>query len=92
MAVANVVPELCVELYRTFREGDHQKAGGELQLKVNLVNEVVVKRYSQVSAIKAAMELRGGWKAGRPRLPSLPLKKEAIEDIRKTLKEVGGIL
>ncbi|ASI99910.1 dihydrodipicolinate synthase family protein [Thermococcus celer Vu 13 = JCM 8558] len=87
VAVANVVPELCVELYRTFREGDHQKAG-ELQLKVNLVNEVVVKRYSQVSAIKAAMELRG-WKAGRPRLPSLPLKKEAIEDIRKTLKEVG---
>jgi len=87
VAVANVVPELCAELYRTFFRGDHEKAR-ELQLKVNLVNEVVVKGYSQISAIKTAMELRG-WRVGKPRLPSMPLGKEAVEDIKKTLAEVG---
>ena len=87
VAVANVVPELCAELYRAFLRRDYEKAR-ELQLRVNLVNEVVVKRYSQISAIKAAMELRG-WKVGRPRLPSMPLQKDAVEDIKKTLTEVG---
>ncbi|NJE10616.1 4-hydroxy-tetrahydrodipicolinate synthase [Thermococcus sp. MAR1] len=89
VAVANVVPEFCAELYRAFKEKDHRKAR-ELQLKINLVNEVVVKRYSQISAIKAAMELRG-WNAGKPRLPSLPLEKDAVEEIRKTLTEVGAL-
>ncbi|WP_258084095.1 4-hydroxy-tetrahydrodipicolinate synthase [Thermococcus thermotolerans] len=89
VAVANVVPELCAELYRAFLGGDQERAG-ELQLKINLVNEVIVKRYSQISAIKAAMKLRG-WKVGRPRLPSMPLQKDAVEDIRKTLTEVGAL-
>lgn len=89
VAVANVVPELCAELYGAYTEGNHDKAR-ELQLKVNLVNEVVVKKYSQISAIKAAMGLRG-WNVGRPRLPSRPLEKEAVEDIKKTLAEVGAL-
>ncbi|WP_457750881.1 4-hydroxy-tetrahydrodipicolinate synthase [Thermococcus sp.] len=88
VAVANVVPELCAEIYR-FLSGDHGRAR-ELQLRINLVNEVVVKRYNQISAIKAAMEIRG-WKVGRPRLPSMPLQKDAVEDIRKTLAEVGAL-
>ncbi|ASJ11083.1 dihydrodipicolinate synthase family protein [Thermococcus sp. P6] len=87
VAVANVVPELCAELYGAFRKGNHERAR-ELQLRVNLVNEVVVKRYNQISAIKAAMGLRG-WRAGRPRLPSLPLEGDALEDVRRTLAELN---
>ena len=87
VAVANVAPELCVGLCRAFREGNHRKAR-ELQLRVNLINEAVVKRYNQISAVKAAMEMRG-LKVGKPRLPSLPLGKDAVEDIRNALAEAG---
>ena len=87
VAVANVAPELCVELWRAFREGNHQEAR-ELQLRVNLINEVVVKRHNQISAVKAAMEMRG-LKAGRPRLPSLPLDERALGDIESALREAG---
>ncbi len=86
VAVANVVPELCAELYEAFLRKDYERVR-ELQLKINLINEVVVKRYSQISAIKAAMELRG-WHVGRPRLPSLPLGEEAVEDVKKALEEI----
>jgi len=87
VAVANVAPELCVELWRAFREGNHQKAK-ELQLRVNLINEVVVKKYNQISAVKAAMEMRG-LRAGKPRPPSLPLDREVLGDVESTLREAG---
>ncbi|WP_456366833.1 4-hydroxy-tetrahydrodipicolinate synthase [Thermococcus sp.] len=87
VAVANVAPELCAGLWRAFMEGNHQKAR-ELQLHLNLINEVVVKRYSQISAIKAAMGMRG-LRAGKPRLPSLPLKEGALDDIESALRKVG---
>ena len=87
VAVANVAPELCAELWGAFREGNHRKAR-ELQLRVNLINEVVVKRYNQISAIKSAMAMRG-LKAGKPRLPSLPLDEKALGDIERALREAG---
>ncbi|ASJ09479.1 dihydrodipicolinate synthase family protein [Thermococcus siculi] len=87
VAVANVAPELCAELWRAFKEENHEKAR-ELQLRVNLVNEVVVKRYNQISAIKAAMEMRG-LSVDRPRLPSLSLDEKALEDIREALRTAG---
>ncbi|ASJ12787.1 4-hydroxy-tetrahydrodipicolinate synthase [Thermococcus thioreducens] len=87
VAVANVVPELCAELYGAFKEDDHRRAR-ELQLKINLVNEVVVKRYNQISAIKAAMGMRG-LKVGKPRFPSLPLGEDALGDIKEALKTAG---
>ena len=87
VAVANVVPEPCAELWRAFNGGNRQKAR-ELQLRLNLINEVVVKRYNQISAIKAAMEMMG-LKAGKPRLPSLPLGEDALRDIESALREAG---
>ncbi len=87
VAVANVVPEPCAELWRAFNGGNRQKAR-ELQLRLNLINEVVVKRYNQISAIKVAMEMMG-LKAGKPRLPSLPLGEDALRDIESALREAG---
>ena len=49
MAVANVVPELCAELWEVFRDGKPRQAR-ELQLRINLIDEVVGKRYNQISA------------------------------------------
>ncbi|MBP1910982.1 4-hydroxy-tetrahydrodipicolinate synthase [Thermococcus stetteri] len=87
VAVANVAPEICAELWEAFKAGNHQKAR-ELQLRLNLINEVVVKKYNQVSAIKAAMGMRG-LNVGKPRLPSLPLDEKALEGIRKALTTAG---
>jgi 4-hydroxy-tetrahydrodipicolinate synthase len=87
VAVANVAPKLCAELWKAFNEGNYQKAR-ELQLRVNLINEVVVKKYNQISAIKVAMGIRG-LEVGKPRLPSLPLDEKALEDIKRTMVEAG---
>ncbi|KUK17997.1 MULTISPECIES: 4-hydroxy-tetrahydrodipicolinate synthase [Thermococcus] len=89
VAVANVAPRLCVELYNAFREQKYERAR-RLQLMVNYLNEVVVKKYNQISAIKEAMRMRG-LEVGYPRMPALPLDEKALEDIEKTLIEIGLI-
>ena len=68
-AVANPYPKLCKSLYRAFKNGDHQKAA-ELQKALNHINEVLVKRHNQLSAIKEAMQMLG-LPAGYPRKPAL---------------------
>ncbi|RLF81848.1 4-hydroxy-tetrahydrodipicolinate synthase [Thermococci archaeon] len=89
VAVANVAPRLCVELYNAFREQRYQRAR-RLQLMINYLNEVVVKKYNQISAIKEAMRMCG-LEVGYPRMPALPLDEKALEDIEKTLIEIGLI-
>lgn len=89
VAVANVAPRLCVELYNAFREQRYQRAR-RLQLMINYLNEVVVKKYNQISAIKEAMRMCG-LEVGYPRMPALPLDERALEDIEKTLIEIGLI-
>ena len=49
VAVANVAPELCAELWEVFRDGKPRQAR-ELQLRINLIDEVVGRRYNQISA------------------------------------------
>lgn len=51
--------------------------------------EVVVKKYSRISTIKVAIELRD-WNVGRPTLPSMSL--QALKDIRKSPHESGSAL
>ena len=53
--------------------------------------EVVMKKYSRISTIKVAIELRD-WNVGRPTLPSMPLQKDAVKDIRKNPHESGSAL
>ena len=89
VAVANVAPRLCVELYNAFREQRYQRAR-RLQLMINYLNEVVVKKYNQISAIKEAMRMCG-LEVGYPRMPALPLDERALEDIEKTLIEIALI-
>lgn len=89
VAVANVAPRLCVELYNAFLEKKYERAR-KLQLMVNYLNEVIVKRYNQISAIKEAMRMCG-LEVGYPRMPALPLDEEALEDIEQVLLDVGLI-
>ncbi|MEM2401457.1 MAG: 4-hydroxy-tetrahydrodipicolinate synthase, partial [Candidatus Bathyarchaeia archaeon] len=65
--VANVAPELMVELYESVKESDYAKAL-KLQRKVNALKRILYGGPSNIALIKAAMELRGV-KAGLPRKP-----------------------
>ena len=87
VAIANVAPRKCVELYNAFREGNLEKARA-LQLELNYLNEILVRRYNQLSAIKTAMNLQG-LRVGNPRHPTSPLGEKEVEHIKQVLKELG---
>jgi len=83
VAIANVVPKLCCDIYDAFQRKDYDEAR-RLHLKAVLLNELLVKKNNQVSAIKEALNILGQ-PAGLPRKPSLPVRPEACEEIRTQL-------
>lgn len=87
IAVANVAPRLCVELYTAFLEKKYDRAK-RLQLMINYLNEILVKKYNQISAIKEAMNMLG-LNVGYPRMPSLLLDEQALQEVEFVLAEVG---
>jgi len=87
VAVANVFPALCSELYRAFEKRDYEEAS-KLQNRVSFANEVLVKKFNQLSAIKEAMKSKG-LPAGYPRRPALPLVGTDKKMLLALLKEIG---
>jgi 4-hydroxy-tetrahydrodipicolinate synthase len=87
IAVANVFPALCNRLYRAFKNRRYEEAS-KLQNRISFANEVLVKRFNQLSAIKEAMRLQG-LAGGYPRKPALPLDKEERKTIENLLKETN---
>ncbi|WP_461866874.1 4-hydroxy-tetrahydrodipicolinate synthase [Thermococcus sp.] len=87
VAIANVAPRLCVELYNAFTEMKLERAK-KLQILINQLNEVLVKKLNQVSAIKEAMNMRG-LAVGYPRMPSLPLSENEVREVERVLIETG---
>jgi 4-hydroxy-tetrahydrodipicolinate synthase len=86
VAVANVFPTLCSQLYEAFKNRQYEEAA-RLQSRISFANEVLVKRFNQLSAIKDAMkskELPGGY----PRRPALPLAKAERKTLKGLLKEI----
>lgn len=86
IAVANVLPKVSSSLYEAFRKGNYQEAI-KLQRGISYLNEVLVKRHSQLSAIKEALKVRG-LPAGYPRRPALPPAREEKKDIENVLKTI----
>jgi 4-hydroxy-tetrahydrodipicolinate synthase len=84
IAVANVLPKMCSSLYEAFRKGDYKEAS-KLQRRISYLNEVLVKKHNQLSAIKESLKLRG-LPGGYPRKPALPLREEEKKDIENVLK------
>lgn len=89
VAVANVFPKLCASLYESFKKGAYEEAG-RLQKLITYANDVLVKKYNQLSAIKEALKLLG-LPAGYPRKPALPLEEAEKREIRNLLKIVEGV-
>ncbi len=89
IGVAIFAPELAVELYDSFTKGNINRAR-ELQLILTMLNEVVVKKFNQLSATKEALNIRG-LPAGYPRMPSLPLSEEERDYVKRALEEANII-
>jgi 4-hydroxy-tetrahydrodipicolinate synthase len=86
VAVANVFPALCSQLYKVFRNGRYEEAAA-LQNRISFANEVLVKKFNQLSAIKEAMSLKG-LPGGYPRRPALPLVGAERKTLEGLLKEI----
>jgi len=89
VAVANVIPETCVSLYKAYGKGDLKEAG-QLQLRTSYVNKVLVRERSQVAAIKAALSFMGR-PAGFPRRPLRALSMVEEQEIFEALKLIALI-
>jgi 4-hydroxy-2-oxoglutarate aldolase len=85
LAVACVVPDICVALLQHFRAGRHAEAR-ELQRRLTPLAKLVTSVYG-VPGLKAAVEL-AGFKGGAPRPPLAPCPKEGVEEIRRELAAV----
>jgi 4-hydroxy-2-oxoglutarate aldolase len=88
LAVACVVPDVCVRLFDHATSGRHELARA-LQRDVTPLARLVTVGYG-VPGLKAAMSL-AGYDGGEPRLPLTPLPAAAIEQIRTELDRVRKV-
>ena len=82
LALADVAPRECVELYERCRTGRWEEARA-LQARLLPVNQAV-GGYLGIPGVKAAMDMRG-WYGGPPRLPLLPLGESEQSSLRSIL-------
>jgi 4-hydroxy-2-oxoglutarate aldolase len=85
LALADLLPEKCVELFQLFQQGRHEQAR-QLQLQLVGASKLVVSE-NGIAGLKFAMDLRG-YKGGVPRPPLLPLKEEKKNVIAALLAEL----
>lgn len=86
VAIANVIPGTCVDIYDAFVGGDLHEAG-RLQMRASYVNKVLIRDHSQIAALKYALSLRG-LDAGIPRRPLMPLPQKEEREIGEALKSI----
>jgi len=84
LALANIVPEKCVDIYRLVQEGKMEEAR-KLQLRMIPVNFAITATYG-ISGLKYAMDLLG-YQGGEVRSPLLPTKPGEQDKIRNILLE-----
>jgi 4-hydroxy-2-oxoglutarate aldolase len=88
LALANVAPQLCVDLYRMFKAGQLDEAA-ELQRRVIPVNTAITGCFG-IAGLKAALDMVGYY-GGPVRSPLLPISESERETLRSILVE-GGVL
>lgn len=82
LAVACVLPELCLELVALVRAGRHAEALA-LQQRLTPIARAVTSGFG-IAGLKAAMDLTG-YRGGAPRAPLAPITSDALETIRTLL-------
>jgi 4-hydroxy-2-oxoglutarate aldolase len=87
LAVGCVVPEICVEIFRAFADGDNKRAS-ILQLKLTPLAAAVTTRYG-IGGLKAALDMNG-YIGGAVRAP-LQLPDEAARaEIARLIEDARG--
>ncbi|MCL4523405.1 MAG: dihydrodipicolinate synthase family protein, partial [Acidobacteria bacterium] len=87
LAVADFLPELCVELYEACAKGDFDEAR---KLQARLIDPTItVVAKLGIPAIKFAME-RVGYYGGPARRPFLPLNDAQKKEVERILEAVIG--
>jgi 4-hydroxy-2-oxoglutarate aldolase len=86
VALGNIAPEHCAELYRLTREGKHEDAR-QLQLKLIAPNAAVTSRLG-IAGLKHALETVG-LNGGPVREPLMPLTDAEKSYLEKTLIDAG---
>lgn len=86
VAVANVVPELCVRLYDDVRHGRHDEALA-LQRALTPLGRAVTTQFG-VPGLKAAMTL-AGYAGTEPRRPMAPASDAVIDTLRELLRTLA---
>jgi 4-hydroxy-2-oxoglutarate aldolase len=88
LAVACVLPELCVALHQHVLAGRHAAARA-LQQELTPIGRLVTSTHG-VPGLKAAMDL-AGYTGGQPRSPLGPAPEAAIDEIRMELNRVRKV-
>jgi len=85
LALADLLPEKCVELFQLFQHGRHEEAR-RLQLQLVGASKLVISE-NGIAGLKFGMDVRG-YKGGIPRPPLLPLKEEKKNAIAALVAEL----
>jgi 4-hydroxy-2-oxoglutarate aldolase len=88
VALANVAPQQCVDIYTLFQEG-RWDAAADLQRRMVPVNTAITVTHG-VAGLKAALDMLGFY-GGPVRAPLLDLGKEGCQALQETLI-AGGLL
>ncbi len=86
MAIACVLPEICSDIIRWYKDGNHTEARA-LQMRLIEPTIAVTSRYG-IPGLKAAMDLFG-YHGGGSRLPLLPITDAEIKNIKDIFKNAG---
>jgi 4-hydroxy-2-oxoglutarate aldolase len=84
LAVSNILPNECVQIYELFQQGKIAEAG-ELHLRILPVARAATSQFG-VPGLKAAMNMLG-YNGGYPRSPLLPLGETQRAELEKVLRE-----
>ncbi|MDW7739409.1 MAG: dihydrodipicolinate synthase family protein [Bacillota bacterium] len=86
LALANIMPRQCCEIYRLYKSGNIEQAR-KIQLSLLKINNAVTARWG-AAGLKAALDLIGLY-GGPPRLPLLPLSEPSITTLGRIMAELG---
>jgi len=86
MALANIAPRQCLDMYDAAKQGDWSEARS-IQLRMIKLNTTVTRGWG-VPALKAAMDMLGLF-GGDPRAPLSRLSEMRRNDLRQILAEAG---
>ena len=85
LAVANVIPEHCIEIYNLFQQGRHQDARS-LQNRMTPLAKAVTVKYG-IAGLKAVMDT-AGYFGGDPRSPLQSPEPEVQRELDRMLREL----